>query len=155
MSLTCLPLRLMTSLSKPVPPSISLEPRLKKPSPAMNRSGPGSSVRRPSFATTTPKVYPQGSFELGTVIKPMTDGDEYDIDIVCALDHTPSVWAQRDLKYHVGKEIKDYAKAQSFNERPVEGKRCWTLNYANQARFHLDVLPAKPEAKGMRAMLER
>ena len=101
-----------------------------------------------------PKVYPQGSFELGTVIKPMTDADEYDIDIVCALDNTPSVWAQRDLKYHVGKEVKDYAKAQSFNERPEEGKRCWTLNYANQARFHLDVLPAKPDAQGMRAMLE-
>lgn len=101
-----------------------------------------------------PKVYPQGSFELGTVIKPMTDADEYDIDIVCALDHTPSVWAQRDLKYHVGKEVKEYANAQSFSEPPEEGKRCWTLNYANQARFHLDVLPAKPDAQGMRAMLE-
>ena len=35
----------------------------------------------------TPKyrinVYAQGSFALGTVIKPITDKDDYDLDLVC------------------------------------------------------------------------
>ena len=33
------------------------------------------------------KVVPQGSFRLGTVIKPITDKDEYDIDLVAIIDH--------------------------------------------------------------------
>ena len=28
-------------------------------------------------------VYPQGSFALGTVIKPLTGTDDYDLDLVC------------------------------------------------------------------------
>ena len=28
-------------------------------------------------------IYPQGSFGLGTVVKPITDEDDYDLDIVC------------------------------------------------------------------------
>ena len=29
-----------------------------------------------------PLIYPQGSFRLGTTIRPMSDQDEYDIDLV-------------------------------------------------------------------------
>ena len=31
------------------------------------------------------KIMPQGSFYLGTVIRPVSDEDEYDIDLVCLL----------------------------------------------------------------------
>lgn len=31
------------------------------------------------------KIMPQGSFYLGTVIRPVSDADEYDIDLVCLL----------------------------------------------------------------------
>jgi len=34
------------------------------------------------LAKFTPEIYPQGSFLLGTVIKPLSDEDEYDIDLV-------------------------------------------------------------------------
>ena len=34
----------------------------------------------------TPEVYVQGSFRLGTVIKPVSKDGEYDIDSVCKLD---------------------------------------------------------------------
>ena len=33
-----------------------------------------------------PEIYLQGSFLLGTVIKPKSGRDEYDIDLVCQLD---------------------------------------------------------------------
>jgi hypothetical protein len=26
-----------------------------------------------------------------------------------------------------------------------EGRRCWTLNYADGAKFHMDILPAIPD----------
>jgi len=32
-----------------------------------------------------PEIYPQGSFLLGTVIKPISNKDEYDIDLACLL----------------------------------------------------------------------
>ncbi len=32
-----------------------------------------------------PQIYPQGSFRLGTMIKPFNDADQYDIDLVCEL----------------------------------------------------------------------
>lgn len=28
-------------------------------------------------------IYPQGSFALGTVVRPITNADDYDLDIVC------------------------------------------------------------------------
>lgn len=33
-----------------------------------------------------PTIYPQGSFRLGTMVKPVNDSDEYDIDLVCHLE---------------------------------------------------------------------
>lgn len=32
-----------------------------------------------------PKITPQGSFRLGTVIKPLLEGEEYDVDLTCKL----------------------------------------------------------------------
>ena len=32
-----------------------------------------------------PEIYLQGSFRLGTIIKPISNQDEYDVDIVCHL----------------------------------------------------------------------
>ena len=29
------------------------------------------------------EIYPQGSFALGTVIKPISDSEDYDLDLVC------------------------------------------------------------------------
>ena len=36
------------------------------------------------------KIMPQGSFYLGTVIRPVTDKDEYDIDVLVLYDDTVS-----------------------------------------------------------------
>ncbi len=35
-----------------------------------------------------PEIYPQGSFLLGTVIRPVGDSDKYDVDLVCTLNAT-------------------------------------------------------------------
>jgi len=87
-----------------------------------------------------PTVYPQGSFRLGTVIKPLSGEDEFDIDLVCRLEISINLITQRELKKMIGDRLKenaDYKKMLSD-----EGKRCWSLNYQEVPRFHMDILPA-------------
>jgi hypothetical protein len=99
------------------------------------------------IADMDPVIYPQGSFLLGTVVKAISDNDEYDLDLVCELRKlTKKDISQEDLKKSVGNEIKGYAQANNMSSGPKESKRCWTLEYSDQASFHMDLLPAIPEA---------
>lgn len=91
-----------------------------------------------------PDVYVQGSFRLGTAIKPASDEEDYDIDMVCRLAYEKSCLSQAELKQRVGIEIKAYAKRYGMS-KPDDGRRCWTLVYADGAQFHIDVLPAVPD----------
>ena len=93
-----------------------------------------------------PIIYPQGSVQLGTIVKPITDEDEYDIDLVCELTMLiKSQITQHELKDLIGTEINGYAVVNSMNSKPAEGRRCWTLEYANASKFHMDILPAIPD----------
>ena len=38
---------------------------------------------------------------------------------------------------------------------PKEGRRCWTLQYADEAQFHMDLLPALPDGAEQSRLLER
>lgn len=96
-------------------------------------------------STYAPEIYPQGSFALGTIIKPISNKDEYDIDLVCRLALSKADLTQKRLKELIGLELADYVSAYSMNNRPRERRRCWAINYAEGARFHLDVLPSIPE----------
>ena len=92
-----------------------------------------------ALAIYNPEIYPQGSFLLGTVIKPISNKDKYDIDLVCLLaDLDKNDTSQSNLKSIVGERLKEYDDYKRLLEE--EGRRCWTLNYANE--FHIDILPA-------------
>lgn len=102
-----------------------------------------------------PTVYVQGSFGLGTVIKPLHADVEYDIDAVCELklldkSHLP----QATLKTMVGNEIESYRRAQNMPKPLRDGRRCWTLYYADGAQFHMDIVPALPNGRDVRLLLE-
>ncbi len=89
-------------------------------------------------------IFPQGSFALGTVVKPWMNGEEqeYDIDLVFQLDLEVGTKKPHALKKAVGQRLKSHGSyAQMLKE---EGKRCWTIAYAehNKIQFHLDILPA-------------
>ncbi len=90
-----------------------------------------------------PDIYPQGSFRLGTVVKPVSQEDEYDIDLVCQLDISKNRVTQKQLKKIVGDRLK--ANGTYVQMLDTEGRRCWTLNYADGSKFHMDVLPAVPD----------
>lgn len=103
----------------------------------------------------SPNVYVQGSFGLGTVIKPYTEKEEYDVDIVCELKAlSKSNLSQFHLKQLLKTEIEAYRKANSMIRPLEERRRCWALNYADGAQFHMDIVPAVPDGKGLRLLLE-
>ena len=107
-----------------------------------------------SLAGYDPAISPQGSFLLGTVTRPLTDAEEYDVDLVCLLDASKTAFSQKSLKEAVGREVELYARARKMTRKPEEGRRCWTLHYADGAQFHMDVLPALPDAQRYQQMLK-
>jgi hypothetical protein len=95
-----------------------------------------------------PEIYPQGSMRLGTVVRPLREGKEadFDIDLVCQFDEEKENENQQLVKQQTGDRLKDHADYKRM--LTPEGKRCWTLEYAedsNGCGFHLDVLPCVPD----------
>ena len=86
-------------------------------------------------------VYPQGSMSLGTTIKPVTDIDDYDIDLVCLLENGQSLDA-KSIKSIVGNRLKEHETYCAKILQEGEGKRCWKMQYNE---FHMDILPSVPK----------
>ncbi len=102
-----------------------------------------------------PTIYVQGSFCLGTAIRPINETEEYDVDSVCELKSLgKSDLTQYELKHLIGKEINAYHKARGMSNPVVEGRRCWVLSYADGVQFHMDILPALPNGADQRLFLE-
>ncbi len=95
------------------------------------------------LACYSPKIYPQGSFLLGTVVKPLGDSSDYDIDLVFELAIPKSETSQKNLKECVGDRLRAHEVYRRLLD--AERRRCWTLQYAETARLHLDILPAIPD----------
>jgi hypothetical protein len=99
-------------------------------------------------------VHVQGSFGLGTVIPPISDEEHYDVDAVCEFRKlNKSQTTQQNVKNLLGDEMKLYAKRQNMNKPPEEHHRCWRLEYADGAQFHMDVTPGLLNAAEQRALL--
>lgn len=96
------------------------------------------------FARVTVRVYSQGSFRLGTAIRPLSGDENYDLDVVCEVDVPKLSITQAQLHDALGAEIVAYAKAHGMQE-PKRSNRCWTLHYADEAQFHMDLLPSVPD----------
>jgi len=102
-----------------------------------------------------PDVFVQGSFRLGTVIRPLTDDEEYDVDCACSLRRLSKLdLSQHDLKDMLGQEIKLYRRSKGIQKPVHEGRRCWRLEYADGAQFHMDIVPCIPNAEDQRLLLE-
>lgn len=98
----------------------------------------------PTFAPYHPVISPQGSLRLGTIIQPINEDDDLDVDLVYRLLGKHPNWTQFDIKYRVGQRIKSH---RIYNEMlDKEGRRCWTLLYRQDSenakeRYHMDILP--------------
>lgn len=112
---------------------------------------------RPGSATEhhKPRIYGQGSFRLGTVIRPLTKEESYDLDIGCRLEAgiSKDTHSQKQLKQLVRKELEAYRQARQIQNPLDEKNRCWRLEYADELPFHMDVVPSIPEEMTKRASL--
>jgi hypothetical protein len=96
----------------------------------------------PTISQYDPDIYPQGSFRLGTVVRPLLNGEEYDIDLVCLLNTHHNNFTQKEIKNLIGDRLKQPRYAKQLQP---ENRRSWTLKYHESSKFHLDVLPAIPD----------
>jgi Second Messenger Oligonucleotide or Dinucleotide Synthetase domain len=85
-------------------------------------------------------IAPQGSFLLGTMIKPINEADDLDIDLVCELTGKRPEWTQADVKNIIGDCLKENENYKKMLDK--EGRRCWTLIYSESANYHMDILPS-------------
>lgn len=93
-----------------------------------------------------PHIFPQGSFRLGTAIRPIDDSEEYDLDLACKLrdginkeNHT-----QESLKQLIGAELEAYRRKRNIKKELEEKHRCWRLEYQDDLSFHMDIVPCIP-----------
>lgn len=90
------------------------------------------------------EIYPQGSFRIGTMIAPLQEGEDFDVDLVYQRDLKKTSVSQEELKQSVGRLLLEYAHSKSEpGAVPAvrEKRRCWTLEWEHEP-FHMDVLPA-------------
>ncbi len=92
--------------------------------------------------------YPQGSFLIGTTIRPYRDGKEhdYDLDVLAILKRKKEDTDAQSVKNDVGNCIKESGIYSSKLEK--EDRNCWTLKYAqvsDSVGFSLDIVPSVDE----------
>ena len=81
------------------------------------------------------KMEKQGSYALGTLIKPVDDNDEYDADIQIVMNPNPN-WKPKDYVNEVYRTLKNN---QTYADKLRSKTRCTAVDYAGD--FHLDVVP--------------
>jgi hypothetical protein len=96
------------------------------------------------LAEFDPTIRPQGSFRFGTVVKPWGKNDELDLDFTFRLNIAKAATTQKSLKRMVGDRLKDQ-RSRYKNMLGEEKRRCWTIEYAEETKFHLDIVPAIPD----------
>lgn len=87
-------------------------------------------------------IYPQGSFALGTVVKPINKSG-YDLDTICELFTEKSETTAKNVKTSVGNV---FAESERY-KNAIEYDKCWTINYADisNCEFGIDIVPAVDE----------
>jgi hypothetical protein len=105
------------------------------------------------------KIYKQGSFNLGTIVRPYKrdrKGD-YDVDLVVEFNYDKKTVNSSIIKGRLG----EYLKSLSYREYlDDEGRRCWTLIYPTTngnyvtSTFHIDLLPCVPESDDIKSEIK-
>lgn len=83
-------------------------------------------------------IYPQGSFELGTVIKPLNEDEQYDVDLVVLVKHP--YYDAEELREQVWELLENHGRY----EGKIENKKpCIRIQYADSSQFHMDIASAQ------------
>lgn len=98
-------------------------------------------------------IYPQGSFALGTVVRPFTEGKDvdYDLDFICEINQKKKNTTPYAVKNSIGDVLINSGRTVK------EDDTCWVIDYANiqdNIGFKLDIVPAvEEEAKIINSLI--
>jgi hypothetical protein len=91
----------------------------------------------PILGRFDPKMFAQGSFALGTTVRPL-HGEEYDLDFIGHLQGAhPHHYTQQQIYDLFLRRLKSH---DGYANKVEMMKRCVRVHYANE--FHLDITPA-------------
>lgn len=92
------------------------------------------------------EMYPQGSFALGTVIRPVKNDEDanYDLDFICQVSTPKENISAQEL----WKRLKTVLIESPYADKVVEYDTCFTIEYAdiNNIGFSIDIVPAVDES---------
>lgn len=93
-------------------------------------------------------IYPQGSFALGLVTRPVKKEKDanYDLDVICELVYDKEKITPEYLKHLIGNALKE---SQTYKDRLREYDKCWTLEFAeiSEIAFNMDIIPSVEDKK--------
>lgn len=92
-------------------------------------------------------MYPQGSFALGTVVRPFRNDKDgaYDLDFICEADINKGDTTPEELRRYIEKAISD---GDLYGGKLDISDQCLTIRYAEEggASFSIDIVPAVHES---------
>ena len=91
-------------------------------------------------------IYPQGSFALGTVVRPYSKDNDcaYDLDFICQLVAKSKTDGTEEIKDKVGEILES---SDLYGGKLSSCDECFTIEYAdiNEIGFTMDIIPAVDE----------
>ena len=101
-------------------------------------------------------MYPQGSFALGTVVRPSTKkaNAAYDLDVVCQVTGSREDTTPSELWNKVGALLKE---SSLYGGKLTEYEKCFTVEYAevDGYGFSIDIVPATDEDEEIKDALRK
>lgn len=100
------------------------------------------------------KIYPQGSFAIGTVIRPNNYGRDayYDLDIICQIIGKKSEYSPSSLREKVKIAL---VSNELYKDKLSILNECFSIEYAeiNNSGFIIDIVPAIDESEDIKNRL--
>lgn len=91
-------------------------------------------------------MYPQGSFALGTVVRPSKNNNDanYDLDFICQVKKSRNETTATML----WRKLKEVLENSPYADKLTEYDKCFTIEYAdiNGVGFSIDIVPAADES---------
>lgn len=103
-----------------------------------------------------PEVFVQGSFMLGTAVKPLKEDPIYDLDMSLILKEKISkqTHTQSQLRNIVRDEIERYRTTNNVKKELEEKRRCTRMEYSDTpVNFHMDIVAGIPSDEDSRNLI--
>jgi Adenylyl/Guanylyl and SMODS C-terminal sensor domain/Second Messenger Oligonucleotide or Dinucleotide Synthetase domain len=108
-----------------------------------NRVGEFLCEKGTLLAPYDPHTLVQGSIRIGTATRPITEDEGFDVDLTCILKSYTNPSCQKTVKELFETRLRQNANYNRMLDE--EKRRCWRLLYADEPKFHLDIVPAIPD----------